>query len=31
MLSHGEEIPAEFSRPEVIAILREYYRSLPKA
>jgi sulfate adenylyltransferase len=28
MLSQGEDIPAEFSRPEVIAILREYYRSL---
>jgi sulfate adenylyltransferase len=25
MLSKGEEVPAEFSRPEVIAILREYY------
>ena len=31
MLSHGEEIPTEFSRPEVIAILREYYRSLQTA
>jgi sulfate adenylyltransferase len=28
MLSQGVHIPAEFSRPEVIAILREYYRSL---
>jgi sulfate adenylyltransferase len=28
MLSQGEDIPVEFSRPEVIAILREYYRSL---
>jgi sulfate adenylyltransferase len=28
MLSQGEDIPAEFSRPEVIAILREYFRSL---
>jgi sulfate adenylyltransferase len=28
MLSQGEEIPTEFSRPEVITILREYYRSL---
>lgn len=28
MLSKGEEVPTEFSRPEVIAILREYYRSL---
>jgi sulfate adenylyltransferase len=26
MLSKGEEVPAEFSRPEVIAILREYYK-----
>ena len=26
MLSSGEDIPAEFSRPEVVAILREYYR-----
>jgi ATP sulfurylase len=25
MLSKGEEVPAEFSRPEVVAILREYY------
>ena len=28
MLSQGKEVPAEFSRPEVVAILREYYRSL---
>ena len=28
MLSKGEEVPAEFSRPEVIAILRQYYTSL---
>jgi sulfate adenylyltransferase len=28
MLSIGEEVPVEFSRPEVIAILREYYKSL---
>jgi sulfate adenylyltransferase len=28
MLSQGEEVPIEFSRPEVIAILREYYSSL---
>jgi len=27
MLSKGEEVPAEFSRPEVVAILRDYYRS----
>ena len=25
MLTNGEEIPTEFSRPEVVAILREYY------
>jgi len=30
MLSKGEEVPAEFSRPEVVAILREYYGSLGK-
>jgi sulfate adenylyltransferase len=29
MLSSGAEIPPEFSRPEVIAILREYYAGLP--
>ena len=27
-LSKGEEVPAEFSRPEVLVILREYYASL---
>ncbi len=27
-LSEGQEVPAEFSRPEVLAILREYYASL---
>ena len=26
-LSEGAEVPAEFSRPEVLAILREYYKS----
>jgi sulfate adenylyltransferase len=26
-LERGEDIPTEFSRPEVVAILREYYRS----
>ena len=26
-LEQGEDIPTEFSRPEVVAILREYYRS----
>ena len=28
MLSQGVEVPPEFSRPEVIAILRDYYASL---
>ena len=28
MLSSGVEVPPEFSRPEVVEILREYYRSL---
>jgi sulfate adenylyltransferase len=28
MLSTGAEIPKEFSRPEVVAILRDYYNSL---
>jgi sulfate adenylyltransferase len=28
MLSTGAEIPKEFSRPEVVAVLREYYNSL---
>jgi sulfate adenylyltransferase len=28
MLAQGEDIPGEFSRPEVVAILREYYREL---
>ena len=27
-LSEGAEVPAEFSRPEVLAILREYYANL---
>jgi sulfate adenylyltransferase len=27
-LSEGEELPKEFSRPEVVAILQEYYQSL---
>ncbi len=30
MLSKGEPIPPEFSRPEVVAILQDYYRSLTK-
>jgi len=28
MLSTGAEIPKEFSRPEVVAVLRDYYNSL---
>jgi sulfate adenylyltransferase len=28
MLSKGEEVPAEFSRPEVVGILRDYYSGL---
>jgi len=31
MLSSNAEIPPEFSRPEVVAILREYYASLRSA
>jgi sulfate adenylyltransferase len=27
-LSEGDEVPAEFSRPEVLAILREYYAGI---
>jgi sulfate adenylyltransferase len=27
-LSEGDPVPAEFSRPEVLEILREYYRGL---
>jgi sulfate adenylyltransferase len=27
-LSEGSDVPAEFSRPEVLAILREYYEGL---
>jgi sulfate adenylyltransferase len=30
-LSEGDEVPAEFSRPEVLAILREYYASIDAA
>ncbi len=30
LLSEGGEVPAEFSRPEVLQILREYYASLPE-
>ena len=28
MLSRGEDIPSEFSRPEVVSVLREYYENL---
>jgi len=28
MLAAGEDIPAEFSRPEVVKVLQEYYASL---
>jgi ATP sulfurylase len=28
MLAEGANIPLEFSRPEVVEILREYYRGL---
>jgi sulfate adenylyltransferase len=31
MLASGAEIPPEFSRPEVVAILRDYYASLKAA
>ena len=30
ILSEGEEVPDKFSRPEVLAILREYYQGLSK-
>jgi sulfate adenylyltransferase len=30
-LSEGSDVPPEFSRPEVLAILREYYASVPDA
>lgn len=30
-LSEGQEVPANFSRPEVLAILRNYYESLDEA
>jgi sulfate adenylyltransferase len=30
MLSRGEDLPREFSRPEVAAVLMEYYQSLAK-
>ena len=28
LLSRGEDIPSEFSRPEVVSVLREYYENL---
>jgi len=28
LLSEGKPVPAEFSKPEVIAVLKEYYESL---
>ena len=28
LLSQGENIPSEFSRPEVVSVLREYYENL---
>ena len=31
MLSEGEDVPVEFSRPEVLVILREYYASLEES
>jgi ATP sulfurylase len=31
MLSTNVEIPPEFSRPEVVKILREYYAGLQKS
>jgi ATP sulfurylase len=31
MLSTNADIPPEFSRPEVVVILREYYASLRSA
>jgi sulfate adenylyltransferase len=30
-LSQGADVPAEFSRPEVLAILREYFASIGAA
>ncbi|MGO9985324.1 MAG: hypothetical protein ACLPIX_14100 [Rhodomicrobium sp.] len=28
MFANGEKIPAEFSRPEAVAVLQEYYSGL---
>ena len=30
LMSEGKPVPAEFSRPEVIAILKQYYDTLEK-
>jgi len=30
MLSEGTEVPADFSRPEVLAVLQDYYQNLEK-
>jgi len=30
MLSEGQDLPVEFSRPEVAAVLKKYYASLSK-
>ena len=31
MFANGEPVPGEFSRPEVVAVLREYYDSVESA
>ena len=31
MLSEGEQLPAEFSRPEVVTILQKYYAGLDES
>jgi sulfate adenylyltransferase len=30
MLSEGSEVPADFSRPEVLEVLKDYYAKLDK-
>jgi sulfate adenylyltransferase len=30
MLTEGDNVPEEFSRPEVLSILKEYYSGLEK-
>ena len=30
MLSEGQEVPAEFSRPEVLEVLQKYYAGLAR-